>query len=193
MVQTDSGKIHRAAHLAVMAIPATEEFERAWGAALAVYQEEVAAPLRAQQAAVEALDVARLEWTKALASWPATGTRRTRRTPDMQSRAQHRDLWSQVRAAEDRLAAARTKVTAVARKHDRPGVELLERHATRRVEADANGQYVLAGLPVGRVYVYARLPLERHTVVWFRPISVEVGIGRLDLTEANSGGWPFGS
>jgi hypothetical protein len=59
------------------------------------------------------------------------------------------------------------------------------------VLTDERGHYVLAGLPTGKAYLFARFTVGSRTLVWFRPVQVRSGVQQVDLTEANSGGWPF--
>jgi hypothetical protein len=68
---------------------------------------------------------------------------------------------------------------------------LVAAHTVQRVQTDANGHYVLAGLPAGKAILYARVSVRDLTLVWFLPVLVRPGLQRLDLIEANRGGWPF--
>ena len=100
-------------------------------------------------------------------------------------------MWEQLRAAEHVLFQAKRQVWEVARKHDGQADSLVVAHTAQRVQTDANGHYVLAGLPAGKTILYARVPARDQTLVWFLPVLVGSGTQRLDLTEANRGGWPF--
>jgi hypothetical protein len=79
----------------------------------------------------------------------------------------------------------------IGRKHDPVAAAVVEKHAAQRVETDASGHYVFAGLPAGPAHIYARMTVGKRTFVWFRPVTVLVGMQRLDLTAANAGGWPL--
>jgi hypothetical protein len=68
---------------------------------------------------------------------------------------------------------------------------LLDRYTAQRVLTDENGHYVLAGVPRGKGYLYARFPVGERTLVWFRPVEVRGRPQQVNLTEANIGGWPF--
>jgi hypothetical protein len=184
---TPSGGEQRAAHLTVLAVPGTESFERDWRAAVAAFEEELAPARQGRDEAAQALETARLTWTKAVGNTPAGG----RRSHGVLVSARHRELWAAVRAAERRLAAAESRMREIGRRHDPLGVAVVERHAAQRIETDAMGHYVFAGLPAGLVYLYTRLTVAKQPVLWFRSVTVRPGIAHLDLIHANAGGWPF--
>jgi hypothetical protein len=187
VVTTPSGSEQRAAHATLLAVQATKSFERDWQATVAAFEEELAPARQGRDEAAQSLEGARLAWTKAVGTTPAGGRRRH----GVLTSARHRELWAAVRAAERRLAAAEGRMRDIGQRHDPLGTALVERYATQRIEADAQGHYVLAALPAGPVYLYVRLTVARQTVLWFRPVTVRPGIQRLDLRTANAGGWPF--
>jgi hypothetical protein len=105
--------------------------------------------------------------------------------------SQDHHLWNQMLAAEDRLFKAKRRVGEIARKHDLQGASLLNRHMAQRVLTDENGHYILAGVPAGKGYVYARFTVGDRTLVWFHPVDVRSRPQQIDLTAATIGGWPF--
>jgi hypothetical protein len=164
------------ARVGVTAVPATEAFERDWAAAVTAFQDEILPARVAAATATAARERARWTWDRALAV-PRNARIRGR------ERALH--------AAERRLTKATEAVREVARRHAQEAVGLLEKHAILHVQTDEAGHYVLAGLPTGRVYVYVEVSGKVRSLVWFRPVQVQARAQRLDLTGANSGGWPF--
>ncbi len=50
----------------------------------------------------------------------------------------------------------------------------------------------MGGLPAGATYLYARVTAGERTVVWLLRVQVRAGVQQVNLTEANSGHWPFG-
>ena len=181
-VHAPAGDVKRAARTNVRVIPSTQAFERDWARAVAAFQEELKAFRHAESEAAFSADQARLAWTKALAA---------RRGKYPRTLARERDLWNQVRAAEDVLFKARKRLWDVALKHEVSAESLVEKYRTQLVQTDENGHYVLPGLPVGKANLYVRFPVGSRDVVWFRPVQVRVGAERVDLTDANKGGWPF--
>jgi hypothetical protein len=81
----------------------------------------------------------------------------------------------------------------MAQTNDLRGTKLLDQYTVQVVQTDATGHYVLADLPVGPIYLYARVPVSGRSLVWFQRVQVRAGAQRVDLTEANRAGWPFGS
>lgn len=190
-VQARSGKVDRAARIKVLAVPATEGFDRDWASAVAAFQVEVGPVRQTRKAAADSVEEARLAWDKSLA---ARGTARmgaSRRIKLSWLSTQDRQQWHQMLAAEDRLFKAKNRVWDIARRHDVQAMSLLDKHAAQRVLTDENGHYVLAGLPAGKAYLYARFTVGEKTLVWFRPVEVRGRPQQVDLTEANTGGWPF--
>jgi hypothetical protein len=178
------GRENPAARLRVRAIPATAAFERDWAAAQADFQRERAPFRRVVQDAEEGLGRARLAWDRAVA------TPRARRR-DPRGGDQERLLFRGLREAEQRLREARRREAAVMATLDRAGAALLERHAAQEVLTDAAGRYLVVGLPLGTVYVNARLVVRDRTLIWFLPVQVRAGLQQVDLTEENVGGWPY--
>jgi len=191
LVQTRSGTVDRAPRINVLAIPATEVFEREWAAAVAAFLAEVGPARRAQKAATDAAQEVRLAWDKSLAARGSGRGGTSRRIRLSWMSTQDRQVWSQVLAAEDRVFKAKGRVWEIARKHDLLAVALLDKYTAQRVLTDENGHYVLAGVPGGKGYLYARFPIGERTLVWFRPVEVRGRPQQVDLTEANAGGWPF--
>lgn len=190
-VHARSGTVDRAARINVLAIPATEAFEREWASAVAVFQAEVGPARQAQKAASDSAEEVRLAWDKSLAARGAGRTSTSRRIRLSWMSTQDRQAWNQVLAAEDRLFKVKRRVWEIARKHDLLAVALLERYTAQRVLTDENGHFVLAGVPRGKGYLYARFPVGESTLVWFRAVEVRGRPQQVDLTEANVGGWPF--
>jgi len=184
---TPAGGEQRAVHATVLAIQVTKIFEEDWRAAVAAFEEELVPARQGRAEAAQALESARLAWTKAVGTTPAGG----RRSHGVLASARHRELWAAVRAAERRLAAAESRMREIGRRHDPLGAAVVERHATQRIETDAMGHYVFAALPAGPVYLYTRLTVAKQPFLWFRPVTVRPGIERVDLIGANAGGWPF--
>ncbi len=180
IIQKAPGVELRPGRLSVQAILATEAFTQEWATALAAYRTEVEPARRAEEAATKALEQARWEWDQAVAA--PRGRHKLARTA-----AREGDL----RAAEHGLSQARRRVWEVARAHDLRAVTLLDKHTAQLVQTDGNGHYVIAGLPVGPAYLYARITAGGRSRIWFCPVRVRAGVQRVDLTEANSGGWPF--
>jgi hypothetical protein len=187
VVTTPAGHEQRAAHTTVLAIHATKTFEDEWRTTVAAFEEELAPARRSRDEAARSLELARVAWTKAVGTTPAG----SRRRHGVVASGRQRDLWAGVRAAEKRLAAAERHMRDIGQRHDPLGTAVLERHATQRIETDATGHYVLAALPTGPVYLYARLTVPRQTFLWFKSVTVRRDILRLDLRNANAGGWPF--
>lgn len=190
-IPAHSGEVQRAARINVLAVPATEGFEREWSGVLAVFQEEVEPARQAQKVAADSAEAAKLAWDKSLAGRAKVRTAANRRIRLSQMSTQDRHLWNQMLAAENRLFKAKSRVKEIARKHDAQATSLLDRHMAQRVLTDENGHYILAGVPAGKAYVYARFTVGDRTLVWFRPVHVRSRPQQVDLTAANSGGWPF--
>ena len=191
LVQTPSGSLDRAARITVLAVPATEAFEREWASAVAAFQFEVGPARQAQKAATTSAEEVRLAWDKSLAARGSGRTCASRRVRLSWMSTQNRQAWSQVLAAEDRLFKVKRRVWEIARKHDLLAVALLDRHTAQRVLTDEKGHYVLAGVPGGKGYLYARFPAGERTLVWFHAVEMRGRPQQVDLTEANIGGWPF--
>ena len=96
-----------------------------------------------------------------------------------------------MRAAEEHLFEAKKRVWEVAVRHGVLAEALLDKHKAQQVQTDASGHYVLAGLPAGKIYLHARFVVGNQTFTWFRPVEVRRGAQQVDLTQANSSGWPF--
>jgi hypothetical protein len=190
-VQTPAGDLKRAARLEVRAVPSTRAFESEWATAIAAYQAELDPALQAQKAAASSAEDAKLEWDKALAARGAALSRAGRRNWSRGSSPRVQELWRQMRAAENALFQAKKRVWEIAARHGVLGESLLDRHKAQQVQTDADGHYVLPGLPAGKVHVYAQFVVGSQTFTWFRPVQVRRGALRVDLTQANSGGWPF--
>ncbi len=174
------GHESRPARLSVQAIAATEAFSRDWAAALAAFQSDVKQGRQEQEAATKALEEARWTWDQAVA-----GPRNREKSARVAVRER------ELRAAENRLAQTKRRVWEVARTHDLHALTVLNLHTRQAVQTDGAGHYVLAGLPAGPVYLYARATMSGRTWIWFCPVRVRVGVQRVDLTDANSGNWPF--
>lgn len=183
-VSTPPGGGKPAARLSVKVISATDAFERDWSELRGVFREALTPAQRTQEEATAALDQAKLAWDRALAM-----PRGRHRPPGAAIR--ERELWRQVRGAEQRLAQAKSRVRDVDHTYDLQGAALLDQHTTQLVQADETGHYVVAAFPVGAAYLYTRVVVGGRTLVWFRRVQVQAGAMRVDLTEANSGGWPF--
>lgn len=184
VVQVPSGKENPAARLSIRAVPATTAFEQDWAAALTAFQAELESARRAEREAAAATDQAKLAWDRALA---APHSRRR----DPRAAARERDLWRQVVAAQQRMSAARRREAEVVHRHDLRAVALLERHTAQEVRTDGTGHYVMGGLPAGATYLYARVTAGARTVIWMHRVQVRAGVQRVNLTEENSGHWPF--
>jgi hypothetical protein len=189
--QTRSGTVERAARINVLAIPATEAFEREWASVVAAFRVEVGPARQAQQAATDSVQEVKLAWDKSLTARGSGRTGASRRVRLSWMSTQDRQAWSQVLAAEDRLFKVKRRVWEIARKHDLLALALLDRHTAQRVLTDENGHFVLASVPGGKGYLYARFPVGERTLVWFRAVEVRRRPQQVDLTEANIGGWPF--
>lgn len=191
-VQTPPGEVSPVARINVSVIRPTGDFEQDWAGELAAFQAEVEPARKAQQAAAASVEEARLAWDRVLAHRGAAGAGRSRwRRSFLRASARERPLWDELRAAEHVLFEAKRRAWEVASKHDGQADSLIAKHTVQRVQADANGHYVLAGLPAGKAILYARVPVRDQILVWFLPVLVRSGAQRLDLTEANRGGWPF--
>jgi hypothetical protein len=190
VVQTRPGKVDRAARINVLGVPATQGFERDWASAVAAFQVEIGPARQAWKAAADSAEEARLAWDKSLAARGGARPGTSRRSRRGMS-AQERHLWNQMRAAEDRVFKAKSRMWETARRHDALAVALLQKHTEQRVLTDENGHYVLAGLPAGKGYVYARFTVGDRTLVWFRSVEVRGRPRQVDLSEANVGDWPF--
>ncbi|HSB78524.1 MAG TPA: hypothetical protein VLM91_07035 [Candidatus Methylomirabilis sp.] len=173
-----------AARLSLRLIPITAGFEQDWTATQAAFREAMAPVQRTQVEAAAALEQARLAWDRALAA-----PRGRHQSPG--AAARERELWRQVRGAEQRLAQANGRVRDVGRTYDLRGIALIEEHTGQLVQTDETGHYLVAALPAGASYLYARLAVGDRTLVWFRRVQMQIGIQRMDLSEASSGGWPF--
>jgi hypothetical protein len=190
-VQVPSGDVKRAARIEMRAVPSARAFESEWAAAIVAFQAELEPVLQAQKAAASSAEEAKLEWDKALAARNAAVSRASRRNRSHGPSPRVQELWRQMRAAENVLFQAKKRVWEVAVKHGVLGESLLDKHKAQQVQTDADGHYVLPGLPAGIVYLYARFVVGTQTLIWFRPVQVRRGALRVDLTQANSGGWPF--
>jgi hypothetical protein len=190
-IPTRSGEVQRVARINVLAVPDTQGFEREWAGVVAAFQEEVEPARQAQKLVADSAEAAKLAWDKSLAGRKRGRTAGSRRTRPSQLSTQDRNLWDQMLAAEDRLFKAKSRVGEIAHKHDAQARSLLDRHMAQRVLTDENGHYILAGVPAGKGYVYARVTVGDRTLVWFRPVEVHSLPQQVDLTAANSGGWPF--
>jgi len=190
-VQTPSGDVKRAARIEVRAVPSIRAFESEWATAIAAFQAELDPALHAQKAAASSAEDAKLEWDKALAARGAALSRASRRDRSRGPSPRVQELWRQMRAAENVLFQAKKRVWEVAVKHGVLGESLLDKHKAQQVQTDADGHYVLPGLPAGKVYLYARFVVGSQTFTWFRPVQVRRGAQQVDLIQANSGGWPF--
>ena len=177
------------ARISVSAIHPTEAFEHDWAEGLAAFQAEVEPARKAQQAAAASVEEARMAWDRAIAAGRSGAAGRRHRAP--QASVRERQLWEQLRAAELVLFQTKSRVWEVARKHDGRAESLVAKHTAQRVQTDANGHYVLVGLPAGTAILYARVPGGDQMQVWFIPVQVRAGVQQLDITEANRGGWPF--
>jgi hypothetical protein len=180
VVPSPRGHGTAAARVDIKGVPVTDAFVRDWAAATAAFQTEVAPVRKVEAAAASALEKARWAWDQALAA-----------PRNRQKYARIRAREQVLRAAERRLVEARRQVEEVARRHGGEAVALLDRHAALHVQTDGAGHYVLAGLPTGPAYVYVQVAAGRQRWVWFRSVQVRPGAQQVDLTEANSGGWPF--
>jgi hypothetical protein len=180
IIHVSPGVESRPGRLSVRAILPTEAFTQDWATALAAFHAEVAPARQVEEAAMKALEEARWEWDQAVAA--PRGRHKFARTT-----AREWDL----RAAEHRLVQARRRVWEVARTHDLQAVTVLDRHTAQLVQTDGTGHYVMAGLPGGPAYLYARVSIGGRSWIWFCPVRVRTGVQRVDLTDANSGGWPF--
>ncbi len=191
IVQSPPAGANPVARISVSAIRPTQAFEHDWAAALAAFQAEAEPARKAQQAAAASVGEARLAWDRALAAGrtASAGASRQHRGPRISVR--ERQLWDQLRAAEHILFQAKRRVWEVARKYDGQVDSLIAKDTLQREQTDANGHYVLAGLPVGKAILYVRVPVRDQILVWFLPVLVRSGAQVLDLTEANRGGWPF--
>ncbi|HSD50019.1 MAG TPA: hypothetical protein VLG48_01330, partial [Candidatus Methylomirabilis sp.] len=100
-LQPHPGTVDRAARINVIAIPATEAFEREWASVVAAFQVEIGPVRQAQKAASDSAQEVRLAWDRSLAARGSgrTGTGRRIRLSWMST--QDRQGWNQVLAAED--------------------------------------------------------------------------------------------
>ena len=176
------------ARISVSAVRPTEAFERDWAAGLEAFQAEVELARAAQRSAAASLEEARLAWDRVLAAGRA-GAHRRQRTLRMSLREQQ--LWQRLRAAERVAFLAERRVWETALKYDAQADSLLVKHTAQRVQTDANGHFVLAGLPAGKTFLYTRILVRNEVQVWFVPVVVRPGVQQLDFTEANRGEWPF--
>jgi hypothetical protein len=173
------------------AVPSTRAFESEWATAIAAFQAEVEPVLQVQKTAASSAEAAKLEWDKALAARGAALSRAGRRNWSRGPSPRVQDLWRQMRAADDALFQAKKRVWEVAVRHGTLGEALLDRHKAQQAQTDADGHYVLPGLPAGKVHLYAQFVVASQTFTWFRPVQVRRGAQQVDLTQANSSGWPF--
>jgi hypothetical protein len=102
-----------------------------------------------------------------------------------------RELWGEVRRTALLAAAARQRVQAAVARHAAEAEALLLRHATHETASDETGRYILTQVPPGKAHVYARLQLAEREFIWFHGMQLGGGRHRLDLSEHNTGGWPF--
>jgi hypothetical protein len=186
--QARPGEATRANRINVRAVVPTEAFENDWAMAVAKFRVEVAPARQSRKAAADSAEEARLAWDQALA---VRGSGANRRSNLPRTSARGRLLWEQMLGADRLSVKAKSRVWEITRKHDAQAEALLDRHTTDRVLTDENGHYVLAGLPTGKVYLYARVTVGAQAWIWFRPFEVRTGAQRVDLTDANRGGWPF--
>jgi hypothetical protein len=187
VVATASGSEQRGAYVSIIVVRATEAFEQEWRGAVAAFERELGPARRTRDEAARLLEDARMAWSKAVGMTPAGG----RRTHGALASGRQRELWAAVRAGESRLAAAESRMREIGRKHDPLAAAVVEKHAAGRVETDASGNFVLAGLPAGPVHLYSRMTVGKRTFVWFRPVTVWGRMERMNLTAANAGGWPL--
>jgi hypothetical protein len=192
-VRTSSGDVTRGARISVFLVVPSDAFEREWADAVAAFQKEVAPAAAAQKAAVHQAEEARLAWDRALAARGKTGARRGQWTLTLRdtSTAGSQQLWRNVRGTEALAFQAKKRVWEIVRRHEEQAHALVEKHTTDRVQTDETGHYVIVKVPVGKVYVYSRLPDKAADFVWFLPIQVEAGTQRADLTHDNQRSWSF--
>jgi hypothetical protein len=50
---------------------------------------------------------------------------------------------------------------------------------------------VLVKVPIGKVYVYARLREKKADSIWFVPLQIEHGTQHADLTQESQRRWAF--
>ncbi len=174
------GHESRPARLSVQAVAATAAFNRDWAAALTAFQGEMEQARQEQVKASQALEEARWTWDQAVA-----GPRNREKPARMAVRER------ELHAAENRVAQAKRRTWEVARTHDLRALTVLNLHTEQAVQTDGAGHYVLAGLPAGPAFLYARASAGGRTWIWFCPVRVRAGVQRIDLTDANSGNWPF--
>jgi hypothetical protein len=183
-VPAPPGAGNPAARLSLRVLPATDGFERDWAATQTAFREALAPARRAQEEATAALEQTRLAWDRALAA-----PRGRHRSPG--ATARERELWQQVRGSEQRQVQAKSRMQEISRTYDLRGVALMEQYTAQLVQTDEAGHYVVAALPAGGAYLYARVMVGGRTLIWFRRVQDQAGAQRMDLTEANRGDWPF--
>ncbi len=184
VVPGSPGAGNAAAYLSVRAVAVNPAFERDWASALTAFLQDLAPARQAREQAAAELERARLAWDRAVA---APRSRRQSRAMSSQTR----DLWRQVGRAETSLSQAQHRMEEVAQQHGEQAVALLERNTVQEVKTDANGHFVLPGLPAGAVYLYTRVRIRGQPGIWFRPVLVRLGAQQVDLDEESRLGWPF--
>ncbi len=190
-LERGSGGAGPAPGITVRLVPESEPFRSEWQAAVAAFQ-AAAAPLVEQQRAADRLaEQARRAWDRAVATPGTSGVGLSQWNRSAAGRRWERELWGEVRRTSLLAAAARQRVQAVAARHAAAAESLLLRHATHETVSDETGQYILAQVPPGKAYVYARLQLPEREFIWFRIVEIGSGRHRLDLSERSAGGWPF--
>jgi hypothetical protein len=193
VVRNASGDVSRGARISVYLVLPSDAFEREWAEAVAAFREEVAPAVEAQKAAEHKAQEARLAWDRALAVRGKDGGRRGRWTITLResSRAGSSELWRSVRATEGIVFQARKRVWEVVSKHEEQAHALVQKHAVQRVQTDEAGHYMLVKVPIGKVYVYARLREKTADSIWFVPLQIEHGTQHAELTPESQRRWPF--
>jgi hypothetical protein len=193
VVRNASGDVSRGARISVYLVLPSEAFEREWAEAVVAFRQEVAPAVEAQKAAERQSEEARLAWDRALAARGKAGARRGRWTLTLRESATagSQERWRNVRATEGLVFQARKHVWDIVHKHEEKAQALVEKHAAQRVQTDETGHYVLVKVPVGKVYVYARLREKKEDFVWFVPFEIQTGTQHADLTQDNQRRWPF--
>ncbi len=180
-----------AARVTVRLVPESEAFLREWSAAVEAFQTALRPAQEQQRAAERLAERARQAWDRAVATSGTSGVGLSQWNRSAAGRRWERALWREVRRTSRLAAAARKRLEALAAEHGAQAELLLLRHATREVVTDAEGRYILTGLPAGKVHLYARLPVGERGLVWLRAMELRPGRHRLDLSEQTAGGWPF--
>ncbi len=190
-VRTPSGETVRGDRIGVLLVPASEAFEREWADVVAAFRKDVAPAAEAQKAAEYRADEARRAWDRALTARGKDGARRGRYTLSLRGTDGNgsQPLWRNVRATEAAAFQARKRVWEIVRKHEADAQALIARHATQQVQTDETGHYVIVKVPIGKVYVYARLSAKKTDFVWCVPIQVQSGTQQANLTSENQRAW----